>query len=156
MASLVQWTRTWANLGRWWGTGRPGVLQSMWSQRVKHAWVTEQQQPSFPNTLNWRHYFLPIEYSWLFCHELIDYICLGLSPVSLFCSLDLCVGFVPVPYYCFYLFVYLFFCHTILHAGAYFPNQESNLCPLQLKHGVLTTGVPGKSVHHTALITVAF
>ena len=23
------WTWTWANLGRWWGTERPGVLQSM-------------------------------------------------------------------------------------------------------------------------------
>ena len=26
MASLMQWTWTWANFGRWWGTGRPGVL----------------------------------------------------------------------------------------------------------------------------------
>ena len=30
--------------GRWWGTGRPGVLQSTELQRVGHAWVTEQQQ----------------------------------------------------------------------------------------------------------------
>ena len=33
------------NLGnseRWWGTGRPGALQSMGSQRVGHNWVTEQ------------------------------------------------------------------------------------------------------------------
>ena len=29
MASPIQWTWTWANFGRWWGTGRPGVLQSM-------------------------------------------------------------------------------------------------------------------------------
>ena len=35
-ASPVQWTWTWANSGRWWGTGRPGVLQSMGSQRVGH------------------------------------------------------------------------------------------------------------------------
>ena len=27
--SLMQWTWTWANSRRWWGTGRPGVLQSM-------------------------------------------------------------------------------------------------------------------------------
>ena len=40
----MQWTWTWANSGRWWGTGRPGVLQSMGSQRVGHDWVTEQQQ----------------------------------------------------------------------------------------------------------------
>ena len=29
---------------RWWGTERPGVLQSMGSQRVGHDRVTEQQQ----------------------------------------------------------------------------------------------------------------
>ena len=28
--------------GRWWRTGKPGVLQSMGSQRVRHDWVTEQ------------------------------------------------------------------------------------------------------------------
>ena len=41
MASL---TRVWANSGRWWRTGKPGVLQSMGSQRVGHDWATEQQQ----------------------------------------------------------------------------------------------------------------
>ena len=30
-ALLMQWTWTWANSGRWWGTERPGVLQSMGS-----------------------------------------------------------------------------------------------------------------------------
>ena len=43
MASPMQWTWTWANSRRWWGTGRPGVLQSMGSQRVGHHWVAEQQ-----------------------------------------------------------------------------------------------------------------
>ena len=27
--------------GSWWWTGRPGMLQSMGSQRVRHDWVTE-------------------------------------------------------------------------------------------------------------------
>ena len=45
MASPMQWTWSWANFGRWWGTGRPGVLQSMGLQRVGHDLVTEQQQP---------------------------------------------------------------------------------------------------------------
>ena len=35
--------REWANSRRWWRTGKPGVLQSMGSQRVGHDWVTEQQ-----------------------------------------------------------------------------------------------------------------
>ena len=43
-ASPTQWTWVWASSeGRWW-TGKPGVLQSMGSQRVGHDWVTEQQQ----------------------------------------------------------------------------------------------------------------
>ena len=28
-------------VGSWWWTGKPGVLQSMGSQRVRHDWVTE-------------------------------------------------------------------------------------------------------------------
>ena len=42
--SPMPWTWSWANSGRWWGTGRPGVLQSMASQRDEHDWMTEQQQ----------------------------------------------------------------------------------------------------------------
>ena len=34
MASLTQWTWVWANSGRWWRTKKPGVLQSIESQRV--------------------------------------------------------------------------------------------------------------------------
>ena len=41
MASLTQWTWVWVNSGSWWWTGRPGVLQSMGSQGVRHDWVTE-------------------------------------------------------------------------------------------------------------------
>ena len=41
--SLMQWTWTWANSGRWLGRGRHGMQQSMGSQRVRHNWVTEQQ-----------------------------------------------------------------------------------------------------------------
>ena len=41
MSSLTQWTWVWVNSGSWWWTGRPGVLQSMGSLRVRHDWVTE-------------------------------------------------------------------------------------------------------------------
>ena len=41
MASPIQWTWTWMNSRRWWGTGRPGV-QSMGSRRVVHDSGTEQ------------------------------------------------------------------------------------------------------------------
>ena len=39
MASPTQWTWVWVNSGSWWWRGRPGVLQSMGSQRVEHDWV---------------------------------------------------------------------------------------------------------------------
>ena len=31
----------WATSGSWWWTGKPGILQSMRSQRVGHDWTTE-------------------------------------------------------------------------------------------------------------------
>ena len=34
MPILTQWTWVWASSGRWWNTGKPGVLQSMGSQGV--------------------------------------------------------------------------------------------------------------------------
>ena len=42
-----KWSRSWVwvNSGSWWWTERPGVLPSMGSQKVRHAWATE---------LNWR------------------------------------------------------------------------------------------------------
>ena len=46
MASRTRWTWVWVNFGRWWWTGRPGVLWFMGSQRVGHDWATE---------LNWTH-----------------------------------------------------------------------------------------------------
>ena len=56
MASPTQRTWVWANSGRWWGTGRPGVLQSMGLQRIRHNWTTEQQwkHPSCKKAEFWR------------------------------------------------------------------------------------------------------
>ena len=44
MASPTQWTWVWTNSGRWWKTEKPGVLQSMGSQRARHDLAAEQQQ----------------------------------------------------------------------------------------------------------------
>ena len=41
MASLTQWTQVWIKSGSWWWTGKPGMLQSMGSQRVRRDWTTE-------------------------------------------------------------------------------------------------------------------
>ena len=41
MASPTRWTWVWVSSGSWWWTGRPGVLQSMGSERIRHGWATE-------------------------------------------------------------------------------------------------------------------
>ena len=38
MASLIQWTWTWANCRRRWGTGRPGMLQYMGREELDRTW----------------------------------------------------------------------------------------------------------------------
>ena len=54
MASLTRWPWVWVNSGSWWWTGRPGVLQFMGLQRVRHNWATE---------LNWTE--------WIFKYQLL-------------------------------------------------------------------------------------
>ena len=41
MASPTWWAWAWVSSGSWWWTGKPGMLQSMGSQRVGHDWVNE-------------------------------------------------------------------------------------------------------------------
>ena len=41
MASPIQWTWAWTNSRIWWWTGKPGVLQSMGTERVGQDWATE-------------------------------------------------------------------------------------------------------------------
>ena len=38
---ITRWTWVCVYSGSWWWTGRPGMLQSMWSQRVRQDWVIE-------------------------------------------------------------------------------------------------------------------
>ena len=47
MASLTRWTWVWVYSGSCWWTGRPGMLQFMGSQRVRHDWVTEMNSTDF-------------------------------------------------------------------------------------------------------------
>ena len=47
MALLTEWTWVWASFRRWWRIGKAGVLQPMGSQKVRHDWMTKQQQKGF-------------------------------------------------------------------------------------------------------------
>ena len=57
MASPTQWTWVWVNSRNCWWTGKPGMLQVVGSQRVRHDWVTE---------LNWilKCEYWPESYRW--------------------------------------------------------------------------------------------
>ena len=56
MASPTQWTWVWANFRRQWRTGKPGLLQSMGSQRIGHDWATE---------LNWTEHTFTLIISYI-------------------------------------------------------------------------------------------
>ena len=40
-SSPTRWTWVWVSSGSWWWTGKPGMLQFMGSQKVRHDWATE-------------------------------------------------------------------------------------------------------------------
>ena len=55
MLSPTQWTWVWVDYESWWWTGRPGMLQFMESQRVRHDWATELNWTDIMNEF-WKHY----------------------------------------------------------------------------------------------------
>ena len=80
MASPTQGTWVWVSSGSWWWIGKPGVLQSMGSQRVGYDWVTE---------LNWYHILQgrALVYAWsksVHIHSVFFLISPSLSNVSEF------------------------------------------------------------------------
>ena len=72
MASPTWWTWVWLNSGSWWWTGRPGVLQSMGSQRVRHT-----------EWLNWTELYLLGSYSHgIFQARLLEWVAISFSRLS--------------------------------------------------------------------------
>ena len=57
IVSPTQWAWVLASSGRWWWIGKPGMLQSMGSQRVRHDWATEQQHACLmkPPSISLKH-----------------------------------------------------------------------------------------------------
>ena len=86
-----------------WLTGKPGMLQSMGSWRVRHEWVMEQ------NFQFLQHHLLLKRLSFTtllpFCHKLINHMWVGLFMGSLFCYID---------YYVFFIASTILFCFLLI------------------------------------------
>ena len=85
MASPIQWTWTWANSRRWWGTGMLGVLQFMGSWRVGHNLMNEQQQCMHTHTRPTEYYSTVKEQNFAVCSNMdvwIDLEGIMLSEIS--------------------------------------------------------------------------
>ena len=52
MASSTQRTWVWVNSSSWWWTGKPSMLHSMVSQRVRHDWATKLSWTELMTTKN--------------------------------------------------------------------------------------------------------
>ena len=52
MTSSIQWTWIWTNSRRQWRTENPGMLQSAGPQRIRHDFMTKQQNISLSNFIS--------------------------------------------------------------------------------------------------------
>ena len=74
MASLPRWTWVWVNSRSWWWTARPGVLQSMGSQRVGHDWATEMSWTELLSIFKETHAsYISICFVYKICFSIIAY-----------------------------------------------------------------------------------
>ena len=63
MASLTWWIWVSASSRSWWWTRKPGVLQSMGSQRVRHNWATELNWTESLDSVDYPSPFINMTYS---------------------------------------------------------------------------------------------
>ena len=88
MASPTQWTWVWVNSGRQSRTGKPGVLESMGSQRVGHDWATNtftfnvQFSRSVVSNSLWPH---GLQHTRLPCPSPISRACSNSCPLNQWC-----------------------------------------------------------------------
>ena len=88
MVSLTWWTWVWASSRSWCWTGKPGVLQSMRSQRVGHDWATEWNWTGLKKTRYTKFKNLVLFYIWegtrVRAPDVFSFICMSaiLGPVS--------------------------------------------------------------------------
>ena len=77
----------WAGSRSWWWRGRPGILQSKGSQRVRHDWATELIDPQYLS-LFWVRFCISFHYYYYYYCKQFKHIvkienCIYLHPVSI-------------------------------------------------------------------------
>ena len=75
MASLTQRTWVWVNTRSWWWTGRPGVLQSLGSPRVRHDRaneLTDWERICCRCKLGIKHFKVLTRNEWSFCAKVYE------------------------------------------------------------------------------------
>ena len=125
MASLTQWTWVWVNSGRWWRTGKPGVLQLMGSPRVGH----EQQHWCYTFLLNFVCLFSSYKTSFPFIYYDIHLLVLLserhiLNILALFLSNMVIFPSLPFPFNVRAFFDVSFFCSQLCQS---FPVSALNV-----------------------------
>ena len=83
------------------------------------------------------------------CQVLLRHQFLACSLLSVMISMDAVCWESPFLFLNFKKNFLLFFGCIMQHVGSYFTKQGSNSCPLHWKHGVLSTGPPGKSLRES-------
>ena len=65
MPSLTQRIWVWVSSRSWWWTWKPGMLQSVASQRVRHDWATELTDWQSNVVAQWQRICLPMQETWV-------------------------------------------------------------------------------------------
>ena len=119
-----------SKLREWWWTGRPGVLQSMGLQRVRHNWATKHYTRknclvTWSCLTLWPH-GLPC--ARLLCPPLSPGICSNSCPLSCWCYLTISSSSIPIA-----------FCFSLSQKQGLFQwvgsfHQAAKVLELQLQH----------------------
>ena len=115
-----------------------GLLHLLPCGQILYLWATGEAYSKTPGTF-YSYFFFFIQVSLIGCN---------MVKISLQGQTCWNLSFLFIFYYYYY-----YFCHTVQHSTvSLFPKQGSNPHPLEWKHRVLSTGVPGKSSSFVIII----
>ena len=162
MASPTQRTWVWVNSGSWWWTGRPGVLQSIRLQRVRHDWGTELRRylcrdmhPFYSLGINFWNWNTRSSFQIFICYYCFRSVIKECSLLIILWLHQLCTTSKPFSNHFFFLIFFICseFCHTLTWKGLGFtclphPDPRSHLPPHPLPPGPPRAPGPSACLMH--------